>query len=179
MAAWGVIVLFAGDRLQRRELVASGERALYATCVCMALSTAGLLSALVTSDFSFTFVAAVTSANMPLTYKVAGLWAGTAGIVLVWTLGISMYAVIGLTASQTWSPSRTPYVTGILAVVVLVSIAAMCFAANPYARLASIPTEGRGMHPLLQNPAIAVHPPSLYLAYAATTIPFAHAVAAL
>jgi cytochrome c-type biogenesis protein CcmF len=179
MAAWGAIVLLSGGSAARPELIASGERALYATFACVVLATAGLLVALTTSDFSFAYVASVTSANLPLAYKVVALWAGQAGMLLLWTLALSMCAAIAVATGRGRNRVVMPYVGGTLSLVLLFFLALLCLAANPYERLASIPAEGRGMHPGLQNPAMAVHPPALYLGYVATTIPFAFAVGAL
>jgi cytochrome c-type biogenesis protein CcmF len=179
MAAWGAIVSFAGARSRRAELIESGERALYATFACVVLATAGLLVALVTSDFSLKYVASVTSANLPLAYKLAALWAGQPGALLFWTLILSTYGATAVARNRTRNRAVMPYVAGTLSAVTLFFVAMMCLAASPYERLALIPPEGRGMLPLLQNPRVMVHPPSLYLGYAATTIPFAFAIGAL
>jgi cytochrome c biogenesis factor len=179
MAAWGAIVSFAGASSGRSELVASGERALYAGFACLVLATAGLLVALVTSDFSFRYVASATSANLPIGYKVTALWAGQAGALLCWALIVSTYAAFVVAANQTRNRAFMPYVSGTLLLVLLFVLLVLCFDANPYERVVPIPGEGRGMNPELQNPAVAVHPPSLTLGFAATAIPFAFAIAAL
>ena len=100
MAAWGAIVSFAGARSRRTELIVSGERAIYATFACVVLATAGLLVALVTSDFSFKYVASFTSANLPVAYKLTALWGGQAGSLLFWTLILSMYAAIAVATNR-------------------------------------------------------------------------------
>ena len=179
MAAWGAIVSFAGARWHRADLIASGERAIYATFACVALATAGLLVALITSDFSFKYVASFTSANLPVPYKVTALWGGQAGSLLFWTLILSMYAAIVVATNRTRNRVLMPYVTGTLAVIVLFFLATISLGASPYERLAFIPPDGRGMNPQLQNPGMAAHPPNLYLGYIATTVPFAFAIGAL
>ncbi len=179
MAAWGAIVSFAGGRLGRADLIASGARALYATFAGLVLASAGLLVALVTSDFSLAYVASVTSANLPLGYKVAALWAGRAGGMLACSLIVAVCAAIAVAANQTRNRAAMPYVSGMLSVVLLVFLAILCFDVNPYARLVPIPAEGRGMHPDLQHPAMVVHLPTLYVGYAAAAIPFAFTIAAL
>src|SRR5262245_24074626 len=69
MATWSATVSFAGGRIGRADLVASGERALYATFAFVLLSSLGLWSALLSSDFSLRYVASYTSANLPAVYK--------------------------------------------------------------------------------------------------------------
>ena len=179
MAAWGAIVSTAGGRASRVDLVASGARSVYATFACLVLAIAGLLVALVTSNFSFEYVTAVTSANLPRGYKIAALWAGEAGGILSWALMLSMCAALVVAANQRRNRTLMPYVGATLSMVLAVFVAVLCFDVNPYERLVPIPVEGRGMNPDLQHPAIAVHPPTLYLGYATAAIPFAFASAAL
>jgi cytochrome c-type biogenesis protein CcmF len=179
MAAWGAIVSFAGGRSRRADLIASGERAIYATFGCVVLATAGLVVALVTSDLSFKYVASFTSANLPVAYKLTALWGGQAGSLLFWTLILSMYAAMAVATNRTSNRALMPYVAGTLSAIILFFLATICFGASPYERLAFIPPDGRGMNPQLQNPGMAAHPPNLYLGYIATTIPFAFAIGAL
>jgi cytochrome c biogenesis factor len=179
MAAWGAIVLFSCGSAARPELIASGERALQATFACVVLATAGLLVALTTSDFSVAYVAAVTTANLPLGYKIVALWAGQAGVLLSWTLALSTCAAIAVATSRGRHRVVAPYVGGTLSLVLLCFLALLCLGANPYERLTSIPAEGRGMHPGLQHPGMAAHPLALYVGCVATAIPFAFAIGAL
>jgi cytochrome c biogenesis factor len=179
MAAWGAIVSFAGGRTSRSDLIASGERAIYAAFVCVVLSTAGLLVALVASDLTFDYVASHTSANLPVPYKVVALWGGSPGSLLFWAFLLTSCAAIAVATNRTRHRALMAYVGGSLSVVTLVLVAALCFAANPYERLALIPPEGTGMDPRLQNPAMALHPPTLYLGYLASAVPFAFALGAL
>ena len=72
-----------------------------------------------------------------------------------------------------------PWVIGTLGAVCLFFLMALCFGANPYERLDWMPADGRGMNPQLQNPAMAIHPPMLYLGLIAAAVPFAFAVGAL
>lgn len=179
MAAWGAIVSFAGGRTRRPELVASGERALYATFACLVLATAGLLVALVSSDFAFAYVASFTTANLPVGYKIVALWAGRAGLLLLWTLILSTCAAIAVARKETHTRVLMPYVMGTVSIGLLFSIAVLCFGTNPYERMALIPAEGQGMAPELLHPAMAIHAPSLSIGYAAATIPVAFAITAL
>ncbi|HJU70041.1 MAG TPA: cytochrome c-type biogenesis CcmF C-terminal domain-containing protein [Gemmatimonadaceae bacterium] len=179
MAAWGAIVSFAGASADHAALVVSGERALVATFAGVVLATAGLLVALVTSDFSLAYVASFTAANLPIGYKIAALWADRAGALLVWTLCLSTCATIAVATNRTGDRSLMPYVAGLLSIALLVFLVLLCFYASPYQRIAPIPPEGRGMAPELQHLAMVIHPPSLSLGYAATVTPMAFALAAL
>jgi len=179
MAAWGAVVGIAGGALRRADLVVSAERAVYATFAFIALASAGLWSALLSSDMSFRFVASFTSHNLPTIYKITAFWAGQSGSLLFWALILSLYAAIAVFTNRGRNRALMPWVTATLSVVSLFFILVLCFGANPYERLDFIPPDGRGMNPQLQNPGMAIHPPNLYLGYIATTIPFAFAIAAL
>jgi cytochrome c-type biogenesis protein CcmF len=179
MAAWGTTVSFSGGVLRRANLVASGERAIYATFAFVLVAALGLWTALFQSDFSIKYVASFTSSNLPRPYKFAALWAGQAGSLLFWALILTLYAAIATFANRARNRELMPYVTGTLSAVTLFFLLVTCLGSNPFERLDWLPPDGRGMNPQLQNPGMAIHPPNLYLGYVATTVPFAFAVAAL
>jgi cytochrome c-type biogenesis protein CcmF len=180
MAAWGTTVSFAGAAGARRDLIHSGERAVYATFGFVALASVGLWTALFSHDFSIKFVASYTSANLPKVYTFTAFWAGQAGSLLFWCLILSLYAAAAtFTGRSAKSRGFIPYVNGTMSAITLFFLLTMCFGANPFERLDWTPADGRGMNPQLQNPGMAIHPPMLYLGYVATAVPFAYAVAAL
>jgi cytochrome c biogenesis factor len=179
MAAWGAIVAFAGGSARRTDLIESGVRSVYAAFACVVLAISGLLTALVTSDFSFRFVASFTTANLPLGYKVAALWSGPPGALLFCTFALSTCAAIVVAARSERDEQWTSYVGGALSVIMLVFVATLCFAANPYERVVPTPIEGQGMYPLLQHAGFALHAPAFYLGSVVTAVPFALTVAAI
>ncbi len=179
MALWATAVSFAGGKLRRADLVASGERAIYATAALVVLASAGLLTALITHDFSLRFVASYTSANLPTIYTITAFWGGQAGSMLFWCLILALYSALAVFANRRANRELMPWVTGTLGVVILFFLATTALATNPFERLPFVPADGRGMNPQLQNPAMAIHPPNLYLGYIATVVPFAFAIAAL
>lgn len=179
MAAWSATACFAGRYASRVELVASGQRALYATFACLVLAIAGLLVALVGSDFALAYVASVTSANLPLAYKVSALWGGEGGSLLLWALILSMYGAMVMASSGARGQGFLPYAAGAISAITFSLLLIVCLVANPYEPLTITPPDGAGMHPRLQNPGMALHPPILSLGYVATAIPFALTVAAL
>ncbi len=179
MAAWGTTVSFAGGATGRATLIASGERASYATFAFVILASLGLWSALFASDFSIKYVASFTSSNLPKAYKFTAFWAGQSGSLLFWSLVLAFYAAVATFNNRRRNREMMPYVTGTLSAVTLFFLLVTCLGSNPFERLDWLPPDGRGMNPQLQNPGMAIHPPTLYLGYVATAIPFAFAVAAL
>lgn len=179
MATWGTTVGFAGGFSRRAELIASAERASYATFGFVALAAVGLWTALLRSDFSFRYVASYTSANLPSIYKFTAFWAGQSGSLLLWAFILSGYSAIAVYTNRSRNRELMPYVTATLSAITLFFIMTLCFGSNPYERLDWIPPDGTGLNPQLQNPGMAIHPPNLYLGYIGTAIPFAFAIAAL
>ena len=177
IAAWGALVSFLGVSRSRDDLIQSGERALHATLVMLLLAAAGLYDAIFSHDFSIAYVASFTTANLPRLYLFASLWAGSAGSMLLWSLALAIVASITVFLGRGRDRSVASYVTGALAIVLVLALMVSCAWANPFARLDWIPAEGRGMIPRLQNPLMALYQPTLYFGYAATSVPFAIAVA--
>ncbi len=179
MGLWAVTTSFAGGYLRRDDMIVSGERGLYAAAAFVILASLGLWTALLTSDFSLRYVASFTSANLPVVYKFSAFWGGQAGSMLFWCLVLASYAAAATFTNRRSNRALMPWVTGTNAAVLLFFVAATAIASNPFERLEWIPPDGRGLNPQLQNPAMAIHPPMLYLGYVATAIPFGFAIAAL
>lgn len=179
MATWCATVSFAGGIGRRADLVRSGERAAYSAFAFTLLASIGLWTALLTRDFSLSYVASQISANMPNVYVFTAFWSGQAGSMLFWALILSIYTALAVFTNRANNRELMPFVTGTLGVVLVFFLSTVAFKANPFVRLDWLPADGRGMNPQLQNPGMAIHPPNLYLGYVATAIPFAFAVAAL
>jgi cytochrome c-type biogenesis protein CcmF len=179
MAAWTMIVSFAGAHGRREDLIVSGYRGMYATFAMILLASIGLWTALMSHDFSLQYVSGHISANMPPIYTFTSFWSGQQGSMLFWALILSGYSAIAIYFAARRNRELAPWANGTLAAVLLFFIATTAFKANPFLRNAWIPADGAGMNPQLQNPGMAVHPPMLYFGYVATAIPFAFAVAAL
>jgi cytochrome c-type biogenesis protein CcmF len=165
--------------VRRPVLAGAGEGAATAAFAALAVTFAALIYAFVTSDFSVANVAANSHTEKPLLYRVAGAWGSHEGSMVLWCM-----ALTGFGAAVGWFGrdlprdlrARTMAVQGALSVAFL---AYTVFASNPMARLTEIPMEGRSLNPLLQDPALAVHPPMLYLGYVGFSVVFSLAVAAL
>ena len=179
MAIWAGVTSFAGGAMGREDLIASGRGGLYITTLMVILASLGLWTALLTHDFSLSYVAGHTSANMPRVYVFTAFWGGQQGSMLFWALILSCYSSIAIATSREKARELAPFACGTLAAILVFFIATTCLKANPYDRLAFVPADGKGMNPQLQNPGMAIHPPNLYLGYVATAIPFAFAIAAL
>src|SRR6476469_2070003 len=109
MAAWSTTVSFAGGATRRSDLIDSGVRGLYATFAMVVLASAGLWTALLTRDFSLTYVAGHISSTMPTPSVFTAFWSGQAGSLLFWALILGGYATIAIATSRKRNPDLTPW----------------------------------------------------------------------
>ena len=162
---------------RRRRLALSAQNALIAAFASTAVAAGVLWSALARHDFSFTYVADHTSRTLPLGYRLAGLWSGQEGSLLLWLLILTGYSALAVWLNRR-SRDLVVWAVPVLAGVATFFVFMLCFISSPF-RTAAPPADGAGMVPSLQNPYMLAHPPLLYLGYVGLTIPFAFAMGAL
>ncbi len=180
VAAWGMILGYAGGRTQRGDLVLSAERSIYAVFGLHALAAVGVGAAFLGDRFQYWYVASYSNADLELFYKVTGLWAGQRGSLLFWALLLGFFSSITVFTNRHKNREFMPYVAGVLQTILLFFVVVLLFAdVNPFERLDFVPADGQGLNPQLQNYWMTIHPPTLYLGFTAFTIPFAFAIAAL
>ena len=143
------------------------------------LAMIALIRVFLTSDMSVALVVANSHSAKPWLYKFAGAWGNHEGSMLLWVtiLGLAGAAVAAL---ERQIAERTLTATlGAQALIALGFYAFLLFASNPFARLANPPADGQGLNPLLQDPGLAFHPPTLYAGYVGLSVAFSFAVGAL
>ena len=144
-------------------------------CVAMAM----LIAVFLRSDMSVLLVAENSHSAKPWLYKFAGAWGNHEGSMLLWVtiLGIAGAAVATL---ERRLPEPTLVATlGAQAAIALGFYAFLLFSSNPFARISAPPADGNGLNPLLQDPGLAFHPPTLYIGYVGLSVAFSFAVGAL
>lgn len=137
-----------------------------------------LMYMLGTSQFQYKYVAAYTSENLPMVYKLTAFWAGNAGSLLLWLLLLCLYAGFLVFSKEKKNPMM-PYVSSILLLNILFFFLVILISANPFEMTETIPSDGKGLNPMLQHPGMILHPVTLYLGYVGLAVPFAFAIAAL
>ena len=138
-----------------------------------------LIAVFARTDLSVALVAANSHSAKPAMYKVAGAWGNHEGSMLLWVTVLAMSGA-ALAAFSTQVAQRTLVAAlGAQGALALGFHAFLLFASNPFARLDPAPLEGRGLNPLLQDPGLAFHPPTLYLGYVGLSVAFSLAVGAL
>jgi cytochrome c-type biogenesis protein CcmF len=172
-------------RLKRKPfLIVSGERAVYSVWLLLTIGSAVLVYGLVTGDFRFSYVAQHSNRSMPLLYKVAAWWGGQEGSLLFWSWLLSTYSSVVVFTNRRKHRDMMPYVVAVLMFVQTFFLILNNFVASAFKMLSvegsiTAVQDGNGLNPLLQYPAMAIHPPMLYLGYVGFTVPFAFAIASL
>ena len=137
------------------------------------------MHAYVISDFSVSNVFENSHSAKPLLYKVSGVWGNHEGSMLLWEL---ILAIFGGAVALFGTNLPLELKARVLAVQGSIGAAFLLFSvltSNPFTRLDPPPVEGNGLNPILQDPALAFHPPFLYAGYVGLSIAFSFAVAAL
>ncbi len=167
-------------RIRRSPVLAAvGEGAAIGGFAALAVSFAALVYAFVVSDFSVANVTANSHTAKPMLYKLGGAWGSREGSMLLWCLALTGFGALlagygrGLTSALKAVAVATQGALGIA------FLAYTVFASNPFWRLSQPPVEGRSLNPLLQDPALLLHPPFLYVGYVGLSVVFSLAVAAL
>jgi len=168
-----------GAQRGNRALAAMAVPAALTGLVLIAISFAALTHAYVISDFSVRNVAENSHSAKPLIYKLSGVWGNHEGSMLLWILILNLFggavALFGRHLPLELK-ARVLAVQGSVAFAFLLFVVST---SNPFARLNPAPVEGNGLNPILQDPALAFHPPFLYAGYVGLSIAFSFAIAAL
>ncbi len=145
----------------------------------LTLSLAILMTAFIRSDFSVALVAQNSHVDKPLIYKIAGLWGNHEGSMMLWAWVLASYGAGFAIMSRHIPASFRLSILGVMGLLALMFLSFIILTSNPFLRLNPAPFEGAGLNPVLQDPALAAHPPLLYFGYVGYALVFAFAMAAL
>ena len=179
-SAYAAAASVAGHRRRSNRLLESGIGTFYLVTALMTLASAIIVRAFVTEDYSIRYVDRYSDAVQPLFYKLTSYWGGLDGSIMFWVFLLSVFGAIAVKTNRERHRELIPYVIATVSVVQLFFLSVMILNKNPFATyLIDTPLDGRGLNPLLQNPYMVIHPPSLYTGLVSMTIPFAFGMAAL
>lgn len=180
VAAYAVAAGFVGNAQHRRRLVNSSVYSLYGFFALTLLSSALIIYAFVTHDYTIKYVQANSDTSMPVWYKITAYWGGLDGSLMFWVAVLAAFSAVAVWVNRHRHRDMIGYVVGVIMLVQLFFLALLIYDKNPFATfLTTPPPDGQGLNPLLQNYWMVIHPPSLYIGYVAATIPFAFGIAAL
>ncbi len=169
-----------GAQSRDTRLMALAKPAAACQFILLALSFLCLTGAFIDNDFSVAYVANNSNSQLPLAYRIAAVWGGHEGSILLWALILAGWSLAVALFSQSLPlalSSRTLAVMGLISSGFLLFI---LFTSNPFDRsLPFFPLDGRDLNPLLQDFGLIIHPPMLYMGYVGFAVAFAFVVAAL
>jgi len=172
--------LYAGVR-RRPDWTRVSERSVVLVFAFVTLAMATLFWAFGSFDFQLGYVAQHSARTMPLHYRLAALWGGQAGSLLLWLWMLTAYAVVCVWFNRHSNRALMPWVVAVLLANALFFLLLINFVTNPFEKLPAdqVLSDGAGLNPLLQHPVMMIHPVMLYTGLVGFVVPFAFAVAAL
>jgi cytochrome c-type biogenesis protein CcmF len=179
VALYQFLVPLVGAYRGDAALMLSGLSAAVLQMALVAVSFIALTHAYLVSDFSVENVAANSHSAKPLLYKISGVWGNHEGSMLLWVLILALYGAAVALFGRNLPLGLRARVLAIQGSIGFAFLTFIALTSNPFRRLDPPPIEGNGLNPILQDPALAFHPPFLYAGYVGLSIAFAFAVAAL
>ena len=179
LALTGGPLALMGAASGRRNWIGFARPAAQGQCLFVLIAFAALTHAFVNNDFSVAYVANHSNTALPLHYRVAAVWGGHEGSLLLWVLMLSLWMLAVSLFSRHLPDTMSARVLGVMSLISIGFLAFMLFASNPFERLFPGPAEGRDLNPLLQDPGMVLHPPMLYMGYVGFSVAYAFAMAAL
>ena len=143
------------------------------------ISFLSLILSFINSDFSNETVFNNSHTAEPLFYKITGTWGNHEGSLLLWLLVLTLYLVIFLFKTKNQPKDYKIFTTLFQQIIVIGFFIFLIKTSNPFNYIYPSPNEGLGLNPILQDPALAIHPPILYLGYVGTSIIFSSVLGAI
>ena len=148
-------------------------------CFVVILSFLGLIISFVNSDFSNETVFNNSHTTKPLFYKISGTWGNHEGSLLLWLLVLTVFIFIFLLKSKAQPKKYRIFTLLFQQIIILGFLVFLIKTSSPFNFIFPVPKEGLGLNPILQDPALAIHPPILYLGYVGSSIIFSSSLAAM
>ena len=143
------------------------------------ISFLGLVFSFIISDFSNETVYNYSHSTKPLFYKISGTWGNHEGSLLLWLLVLTLFITLFIFKSKK-QPKKYRILTILFQQIIIFGFLIFLLkTSNPFNFIYPLPKEGLGLNPILQDPALAIHPPILYLGYVGSSIIFSSALAAM
>ena len=180
LSLYGLAASVIGWRKRNALLVESARTTAFSLLGVVAAANGAMLAAILANDFSIKYVAENSSRATPTFFKVLALWSADEGSLLLWNLILAGFIAAVAWRFRTRRPETFPLAMAVLFGVSVFYLVLVLGPTRPFATFTTVPADGAGPLPLLQNhPLMAVHPPFMYLGFIGMTVPFAFAVAAL
>ena len=146
--------------------------------ILVIVSFLGLIISFVNSDFSNETVFNHSHSTKPIFYKISGTWGNHEGSLLLWLLVLTLFILLFLLKSKEQNKRYKILTLLIQQIIIIGFFIFLVKTSNPFNYIFPVPEEGLGLNPILQDPALAIHPPILYLGYVGSSIIFSSALSA-
>ena len=172
-------IIFLKNRLASDTRLLLCRNFSYITSALIAISFFVLAYAFLTDDFSLRYVANNSNINLESIYKFSAVWGAHEGSILLWVFVMSIWCSLIAIFSKSMPKVIVADMLSIMGLLLLFFLIFILFSSNPFDRIFPIPSNGRDLNPLLQDPGLIIHPPMLYIGYVGTSVPFVFAIAIL
>ncbi len=173
------VIPIAGAQLNIGSWMSMARPVAHGQFVFVIISYICLTYAFVTDDFSVLYAASHSNSLLPIQYKIAGVWGGHEGSLLLWAMMLCMWTSLVAVFSKRLPIEMVARVIGVMGFISIGFLLFMLLTSNPFDRLIPAAPDGRDLNPLLQDPGLIIHPPMLYMGYVGFSVAFAFAIAAL
>ncbi len=177
VAGYAILAALLDSRKNKYGFPTNARYGVFAVAGLLTLAEILLLIALLTHNFSLSYVTSFSSLDTPAIYLISGLWAGNSGALLLWGWIIAIAGAILLWRSNKSNKELMPAALAVILFIEMIFLI-LIFLESPFAGLSPVPADGYGLNPLLQNFGMILHPPALLAGFALFTVPFALAVSA-
>ena len=138
-----------------------------------------LIAAFLVSDFSLINVYENSHSLKPVFYKISGTWGNHEGSLLLWVIILTIFSFLFLVLNKKHPKNYRLHTLIIQNLLILGFLFFILFNSNPFSVITPVPNEGLGLNPILQDPALAIHPPLLYIGFVGSSIYFSAAMASM
>jgi cytochrome c-type biogenesis protein CcmF len=173
------VLPIVGAMRNNSVLMAIGRPLAYGQFLLLTIAIACLTYAFLVNDFSVLYVSLHSNTQLPEIYRVAAVWGGHEGSLLLWAFLLGLWTLAVAVYSKHLPEEMVARVLGVMGLISVGFLLFMLFTSNPFDRLIPAAMEGRDLNPLLQDPGLVIHPPMLYMGYVGFSVAFAFAISAL
>ena len=173
------ILPLVGSHRSNVAWIALARPSTLALWLLVAFAFGCLTYAFIVNDFSVLYVAQQSNTQLPLQYRIAAVWGGHEGSLLLWLLMLASWAVAVAAFYRQLPDTMVARVLGVLGLIGSGFLLFILTTSNPFERLLPAAEDGRSLNPLLQDPGLIFHPPMLYMGYVGFSVAFAFAISAL
>ncbi|NJD78455.1 MAG: heme lyase CcmF/NrfE family subunit [Candidatus Methanoperedens sp.] len=157
---------------KKKEFFDSARIAIIGIAVVLTIASIWLFNLFITRNFQYEYVALYSSLDLPMAYTISAFWAGADGSLLLWAWLISIYIAVIAVRGKSYD-NLIKHAMPVILVTVAYFLYMLLTVSRPFRMLDFIPADGNGLNPLLQDPGMFFHPPTLFWGYAGVIIPFA------